>query len=183
MAALRGKINLLKANTPIPPQWEVYQHELQRAGLVVMSLSLGLGLLVGTAFAISRLTLSQMMSVKDQLMSEIKTQEQKEVLLVSLKDRLAMAGKIFASESQWDELLATIFSLVQPPELVNLSLDEKQRLKMVIHVASVDEAVITIGKIIELTGQRKIHNPQLTQMNFNKDASVDLSLTMVPVFR
>lgn len=181
--AVRKNINLLKVRQQLSPQFVAYETHLRRAAIGFFSISLVLGILSGAGYFVSKFQVDNYVNTKNQLLADIASQQQKEALLVSVRQRIGLVSKIFPTQLPWDEAISTVLSVAQPPELTTLTVDDKQRIQMVIKLNSVDEAVGAVAKIMQLTSEKKIRSPQLTSLILNKDASVELSVAVLPVFK
>lgn len=174
-------INLLKqrsSQTFLPPGTEELLHRLAIWGLVVLLAS---GVFLGFFFALLTSRVQQLQAANDQYRSQINAASVKESLLLSLRQRIVIAGKALEAARPWGNLFPILAQIAQQSEFINISVDESGKVNATVLVASVNDAVRVVSNTIALTDVPSLRAPQLTSFAVQADGSVRLGLSFIPI--
>lgn len=175
-------INLLKAKTLLTPQMLAIEEQLRRASLIFLLFLLGTGIFFSVGYLILRRSHEGLVADKQAVMTAISAQTRKEGLSLSIKDRLTIAGKIIEQEKSWIAVLDLIERIVGSGKHTSFTVNDKEEVSLSINTASLEEAFVVVDHVLTESKTKALAHPILDTVQYQKDGSVRLSLTFVPIF-
>lgn len=177
-----SEINLIKRDVSSFRKLSVIEDKLR----LVVWWSLGILFVVGVAIGISYFVISaktkSLEAKKIELTRQINLQNIKEGILLSLKERTAIAGKALDAAKPWGKLFTLLTTIADESNYAALSIEESGRVTTVMNLASIDDAVNVVSNVIILVGEKSLRSPQLVSFVFKEDTSVQISLSFNPIF-
>ncbi len=141
---------------------------------------LGSLLVVGVAIGITYITISSrtksLEAQKIELTKQINLQIIKEGILLSLKERTAIAGKALAAARPWGKLFTLLGLIANETNYNALSIEESGRVTTTLNLVSIDDAVAVVSNTMALVGEKMLRSPQLGSFALKEDGSVQITL-------
>lgn len=173
-------INLLKAKTALSPSFVALERHLHIASYAVLIGTLSVSLFLGVGYTVLRSRLGVLILAQQKYVTLIANQSRKEVLLVSIKDRLSALDKIIASQKNWVVAFDLIARVLGGQPLNSFSVNDEQQVSMSITVFSIEEAISLVDRIALEMHDKKLIRPTLESLHYGKNGSVDLSIVFIP---
>lgn len=175
-------INLLKAKTMLTPQWVAIEGQLKTASVVLLLVLFLSGVFFGVGYFIMRRQLDLALSQKQTLTTAIAGQLQKEGLLGSLKDRIAIAGRIIETQRSWLGVLDLIDRITASQTRTSFSVGENDEVTLSITNNTLEDTLRVVERVLMEVADKTIANPILESVQYQKDGIVKVSLTFTPIF-
>lgn len=172
-------INLLKrkgANTSL----DAWDQKLRTIAIWSIGFVLASGIIIGGVFFYVSARTQSLNNDKIAIISQIQQQSVKEGILVSLKQRIAVADKAMKSAFSWGKLFPLLAEIAPVNEYSNVAVDEKGGVATTLRLASVDEAVTVVQQMIDHYHSQAIKNAQIASFGMGKDGTVQLGFMMTP---
>lgn len=175
-------INLLKTKTGLSPEFIALEARLKWVSSIAFIALIVAGAILIGADKLLNSKKQNLLHQKKTLLTSITNESEKEYLFVTVKERLPLLEKALATQKPWEVALDTILSFVAPPQLVSIDLDEKDAVKLTIHTSTAEEALSYVDRVVELTREKRVSNPQLLFLELDEDGSVQFVLSFVSIF-
>ncbi len=175
-------INLLKAKTMLTPQLIAMEGQLRTASLVLLLVLLLTGVFFGVGYVILRRQHDTVSVQKQSLMTAIGGELRKEGFYTSLKDRLAIVGKILEGQRSWLGVLDLIDRVTATGSRTSFTVSEKDEVSLTITNNTLEDTFDVVGRLLAEVADKTIANPILESVQYQKDGSVRVSLTFTPIF-
>lgn len=140
------------------------------------------GLTIGAAFLYLRAQTESLEEQKIGIVRDINTQSGKEGLLLSLKDRIGIAGKALDAAKPWGKVFTVLGDIAYEEAFNSVSVDETGRVSTALELASIDETVDVVTNIMALAGERALRTPQMISFALRDDGRVQLTVSFFPAF-
>ena len=173
-------INLI-TQTKIPGSLSHLIGNLQKTTVTGLTIFVIVSLLVGGVYAVLRLRLTTLTSARDRLRSQITAQAEAEALLVALKQRGIIVGKIIQDQIHWVSTLSRMTEIAPPPALSSIAVDAKRRVVATIQTNTTEEMFPILAEILTDTENKKILSPQVSSFGIDKEGISRLVITFIPV--
>lgn len=177
-----SEINLIKKDVSSVRKISALEDKLR----LIVWWSLGLLLVVGVAIGISYVSISaktkSLEAKKIDLTRQINLQNIKEGILLSLKDRTAIAGKALDAAKPWGKLFTLLTTIADESNYTALSIEESGRVTTTMNLAGIDDAANVISNVMILAGEKSLRSPQLVSFALRDDTTVQMSLSFNPIF-
>ena len=174
----QNTINLLRT-TSASPELALWANRLRVASYIAVGGLLTLGLLLGGVYAFLRRETDALEQNKAQLVSRISRERAKEGLLLSLKQRIGVAAKIGETQRSLGAVLDTINRIADANQLLGVTSDEKQQIRIIVKTGSVEEAAGVIANVLRMELAKRVINPQLVGLDLGSDGSVRITVAFV----
>lgn len=175
-------INLLQSKTVLPPQLAAIEGRLRQASYMSLAILLVAGVLVGVTYLFFQNQKRVLEETRTQLIRKINAQSQKEGFLVAVRERLGVVDKVLAYQLPWAQIMDTIKTIALPPKLNAISVEEQNKVTLSVKADSIEETLNMVNAIVAGVEQKKLRNPQLVSFQLEKDGSVQLMFSFVPLF-
>lgn len=180
--AKSSDINLLKAKTMLTPQWVAIEGQLRTASVILLIVLVVSGLFFGIGYAILRSQLAAVSAQKQTLMTAIGGQLRKEGLFASLKDRIAITGRILEQQRSWLGVLDLIDRITASGTRTSFSVGENDEVNLSITNKTLEDTFRVVERVLTEVADKTIANPILESVQYQKDGVVKVSLTFTPIF-
>src|SRR5512135_3733480 len=127
MASLNS-INLIRTKTSVSPQIEAIEASLRRTGLIGLIAFVCVGFVIGVVYFIFVQEKNALETTKASLVQRVSASAQKEAIYLAIKDRVKIVGKAIDNQKPWYKLLDRINGFILPPELVDVAVDEQNKI-------------------------------------------------------
>lgn len=175
-------INLLKAKTLLTPRLIAIDGQLRLMSVVLLILLLSTGLFFGVGYVIFRKQHETLSVGKQSLITEISRELHKEGIYSSLKDRLAIAGRIIETQRSWLGVIDLISQITASGPNTSFSVNGNNDVSLNIESDSLEDAFSVVDRLLAQVEQKHMANPILQSVEYNKDGTVDLSISFAPIF-
>lgn len=156
---------------------------IERVLTRLMWISLGVvciaGVSIGSVYIVVNSQQSKEDARKTALIDSIKEMATKEGILVSLKQRVAVASKSLDAARPYGNLFPLLDRIAPAEYFTSLSIDDVGRSTVTLVIPSVDEAVTTVANVIVQFDEKKIRSPQLLSFALKESGIVQLSLSFI----
>lgn len=175
-------INLLKAKTMLTPQWVAIEGQLRTVSVVLLIVLVLSGLFFGLGYAILRSQFTTVSAQKQTLMTAIGGQLRKEGLFASLKDRIAITGRILEAQRSWLGVLDLIDRITASGTRTSFSVGKNDEVNLSITNKTLEDTFRVVERVLTEVADKTIANPILESVQYQKDGVVKVSLTFTPIF-
>lgn len=175
-------INLLKAKTLLPPQLMAIEGQLRTVSVVLLVTLLLTGLFFGVGYVILRRQYTIVLTQKQTLMTAIGGQLRKEGLYMSLKDRIAITGRVIDGQRSWLGVLDLIDRVTASGKRTSFSVTENDPVSLTMTSGTLEDTFRVVERILAEVSNKTIANPILESVQYQKDGTVNLSVTFAPIF-
>jgi hypothetical protein len=183
MASPLNNINLIRTKTSSSPQLEAIEGSLKKTGYFGLAIILSIGIVVGIVYIFLLQQKTYLDATKENFGREITKNIQKEGMYISIKDRTRIVKLVMANQKPWTQLLDRVATIVSPPALTDISVDDLGKITISIHVNSVDTILDTVNALITQANQNHIINPQLLSFQIAKTGSITATISFFVVFQ
>lgn len=174
----QNTINLLRTKST-SPELLYWANRLRVAGIVSVGALLISGLVLGGVYLFLRKDTERLEQNKSELISRVSQERVKEGLLLSLKQRIGVAAKIQETEHSLGVVLDTVNRIADAKELIAVTSDEKQQIRIIVKTGSVEEAARVIANVLRMVQAKLVINPQLVGLDLGSDGSVRITIAFV----
>jgi hypothetical protein len=183
MASPLNNINLIRTKTSSSPQLEAIEASLKKTGYLGLAIICSIGIVAGIVYIFLLQQKTYLEATKENLGKEITKNIQKEGMYISIKDRTRIVKLVMANQKPWTQLLDRVATIVSPPALTDITVDDLGKITISIRAGSVDTILNTANALIEQANQNHIINPQLISFQIGKTGSITATITFFVVFQ
>jgi len=176
-----GSINLITNKTGENPDITAARSLLQHIGtwsLIVFIIS---GIIVGGALAYFQVRAAALVSDKNSFVGLVNTDTTKEGLLLAVRQRAGVVGKILTGQKNLNVFFDMIGKFVQPAQISSIAMDDTNKTVVAAHVSSVADATGVVDSLLVLSAANQVTKPELTSFTLSKDGGFDISVSFAPV--
>jgi hypothetical protein len=138
-------------------------------------------LFVGGAYFAAKLQFNQLDDKRTALSKTIAAQAKKQILLLSLQDRIPIIQKTLDIQYPWDRVVEDLVAIVGPPYLKTLAIGQNNILNVSARADTLEEVETMVKEALRQTQEKKIRSPQLNSLQIAKDGTIDLTFTFIPI--
>lgn len=174
-------INLLQRNASTQREISGLEDKLHSYSLWALGILVGAGVIIASLYIYLNSTVNGLETDKANLTRQINQQSDKEGILLSLKDRTAIAGKALGAGRTWGDLFP-LLTKIATEGFTSVSADENGRVSTELSLGSVDEASTIVSNIMSLVDDKALRSPQLAAFSIAEDGRIRLSISFIPIF-
>ncbi len=182
MPAASNTINLIRTKTSGTSQYDPIFESLRKSATVGLWLFLVASMALGGVYYYFYAEQGRLEKERAELYLRVNQAKNKEGLLISIKERTKIVDKVLAAQKPWADMLDLLGTVVVPPQLSSISVDEQNEVVVGITGESIDDIVEPMESFIAFAQQGKIRNPKILSVQFDKDGSVTVSLAFTAPF-
>lgn len=175
-------INLIRPTSPISERFGGLEKRLRTSSIAAAAILLILGVLVGASYAVLSLQMRRLNDEKTQLLTRIAGESEKEALLIAVQSRATVVKKVRAQTTPLGSTLEMAQQIAQGGFITDANMTEQGRFTMVVHVASLDDAVVLVRTIGTLVSEGRIRSPILESFQLDELGEVQLNISFFVVF-
>lgn len=175
-------INLLKAKTMLTPQLVAIEGQLRVASLALLLLLLSAGMFFGVGYVILRRQYEAVSRQKQLLMTAIQNELPKEGYWASVKDRIAVTGRIIEEQRLWQGVLDLIDRVTASGSRTSFTINEKDEVSLSITNSTLEDTLGVVNRMLAEVAAKTMANPILESIHYQQDGTVQVSLTFTPIF-
>lgn len=175
----KSEINLLNKASGNQATVVILEKILSKLTWGTLTVLCVLGVIIGSLYLYASTQQKRQDMRKAQLVASLKELASKEGILVSLKQRSAIAAKALNAARPYGELFPLLERIAPSEYFTNLSIDEVGRSTVTLTLPSVDEAVTVISNVLVQFDEKKIRSPQLSSFSLKETGIVQLSLSFL----
>jgi hypothetical protein len=173
-------INLLKTQQALTPYELASLHRVKMLSVTSLVALLTVGTIVGSAFFIATQRINALENERLSVMRKLTLAARKEVMLLSLKERIPVTRRTMESQHDWNTIINAIKSVAVPPLLVGFEIDAKNSLVVDIEATNLDEIYAAALKINQLVVSSVIKKPVIKELVQSEDGLVRASFEFEP---
>lgn len=177
-----SEINLIKRDVGSFRRLSALEDKLRIAVWWSLGILLVVGVSIGVSYVVISSNTKSLEAKKIELTRQINLQNIKEGILLSLKERTAIAGKALDAAKPWGKLFSILTTIADESNYSALSIEESGRVTTVMNLASIDDAVNVVSNVVILVSEKTLRSPQLVSFAFKEDTTVQISLSFFPIF-
>ncbi len=175
-----ANINLLK-KTGGSAGFKDLEARLRLISLWSLGILFGIGITVGISYFVIASRAQALNNEKVDLAVQIQAQSVKEGIIISLKQRIVLAGKALSSTTNWAKLFPLLTAIAPAEAYDSLTVDGTGHVAVQFKLGSVDAVVTLVKNVIDLSDNGSLRLSQLTSFSMLADGTVQLGLTFVPM--
>lgn len=173
-------INLFQNKTTLQPLFAKLERYLKTGSLIFLSIVFSGGIMVGVAFLVFGQQRDAMESKRQQLLSQVKQQENKEAMVMMIRNRIGAIDAIVNSQVSYAPFIDTTMRVTQSFPLSSFVLGAKNTVIISVNVSTLDEAVRVLSTLLDMEQKHQIANPVLQSFSLN-DKNIQIGLSYVVV--
>ncbi len=175
----REEINLLKGMSNANEKLAAIEHLLTKITWWALGGLFSIAIITGSLYFFASSKKKELEVIQVELLTGIKEETPKEGILVSLKQRSAIAGKALEAAKPYGKLFSLLETLAPIEYYTNLSIDEQARSTVSLVLPSIDEAIVIIANVLVQAEEKQVRNPQMTSFYLMESGLVQLSLSFI----
>jgi hypothetical protein len=180
--ATSNTINLIKTKTIATPEHEAITASLRRSGYIMLIILISLGLLTGVLYTLFSAEENNLINQKKEYMSRVESDREIEGFFRSIKERTRIVRLTIASKKPWSQLLTQVQSVVSPPILTNIAVDNKDTVIITVTSPSVDTILPIVNTLMNQAQGGRIRQPNLVSLQILKTGSVTALFSFIAMF-
>lgn len=173
-------INLLKAKTLLTPQMVAVEKQLKKTSLIILVFLVFTGMLFGMGYLVLRQKYEILFQKRQAAIAAISREIRKEGLLMSMKDRITNVKKVFDVQESWPGVFDLTARIVGSKK-TSFSINDTREIGLTIKTDSLEEAFVVVDQVLTEAKSQLLTHPVLGAVQYQKDGSVQLSLTFIPI--
>lgn len=174
-------INLISPQSKKGGALAPIEGQLQRASFI----SLGVFIAVTIAVSLLYFFVSQqnrvLQSRRDRVREQVASFVSTEGLLLAVKSRAGIGGKILAAQTDWSGVLARVSQFAPPGTLGSISVDEKRRVVLTIKTSSIEANLPILAAVLAAVTEKRFLAPQIVSFQLGAGGATDLVISFLPV--
>lgn len=182
MPTTQNTINLIRTKTSESPQLDAIEVSLRRTGYIAIIGFLCLSVITGSVYAFFSHELSKYKTEQSELITRINSLKTKEGYLLAIKDRTKTVEKAMSNQKPWGQMLDLVATFTAPPALVNIAVDEQNKIVLTLKTGSLEQILSIVDTISNHVNAGKIRSPQLISFQFGKSGDFEISLSFYAMF-
>lgn len=182
MPASSNTINLIRTKTGGSSQYDAVFESLRRAATAGLWLFLLAAFALGASYYYFYTEQGRLAKQRSELYFRVNQARNKEGLLISIKERTAIVDRVLAAQKPWADMLDLLGTIVVPPALSTISVDDQNKIVVGITAPSIDDIVEPMERFVEYAREGKIRIPQILSVQFDKNGKVTVSLVFTAPF-
>ena len=175
-------INLLKAKTMLPPQLVAMEGQLRTASLLLLLLLFCTGLFFGVGHLMMSRRYAAVSAQKQVVLAAVGNELSKEGLYVSLKERIGIVSRVLEGQRSWLGVLDRIDRVTGTGAKTSFTVNEKDEVSLTVTNDTLEDAFAMVERLRGEVSGKKIANPVLDSIQYQKDGTVRLAITFTPIF-
>lgn len=175
-------INLIRKDVSSSRKLSVLEEKLRLAAIWLLGGVFIIGLGIGAVYLYINLRVRSLEARKVSLAQQINLQTAKEGILLSLKERTAVAGRALEAAKPWGKMFTVLQEIAAEEQYNSLTVDDTGRVTTTLFLGSIDESVSVVLNLVRLVDERMLRTPQLLSFSFKEDTTVQMSISFYPVF-
>lgn len=173
-------INLIRKAPTVSPQYTALEQSITRIAVVATIVLIVAGSITASVYFYVNGQKTALEDTKLQLLRDISSQSEKEVLHISLKDRADIVGDAFAKQMEWQHVYDMVLSIAAPPVLQGFNLDDTNEMSVNLQATTIEEAEKMVQIVKDLFSRNEIAKPMLASFQLGKDEGIRVSITFYP---
>jgi len=161
---------------------EAIEASLRKSGYIGLIIFLSVGLLIGVLYLLFSAEVRNLESQREQYAHQIDGDKQIEGYFRSIQERTGIVSNTMSSKRPWAELLSELTSVVAPPVLADIAVDDSGKITITVNASSVDALVPIVNGLIAADQAKQFIDPQLISFQFAKSGSVVATFSFSAVF-
>jgi hypothetical protein len=174
-------INLLRTRSTLSQEELIFLQKLRFFSIAVISAVFIVGLFVGIAYIAGGMQYDRLERKRLALSRLINIQAKKQILLLSLQERIPIIEKVFDSQYSWDKVIDNIIEIISPPFLKRFSIEEDSTVHIMAHVNSLEELESIVVRTVKQAEEKKIRSPVINSLVVEKDGKIEARFTFTPM--
>lgn len=177
----KPEINLLKTSSSLKGKLSFIEKKVTKITWWVLSGLLLVGVVIVTSYFFALTRVRQLEAKNVDLLVSIRKHAVTEGILVSLKQRSAIAAKALQTARPYGKLFPLLETIAPQTYYTTLSIDDVGRSTVTLEVPSVDEAVTTVKNVLTQVEAKTLRNPQMLSFFLKETGIVQISFSFIAV--
>lgn len=140
------------------------------------------GVLVGSAFLYAQGMVALIKKTNEGLSARIRAQQNKEGILVSLKERAGVAQKSLNAVRPWGILFPLLLKMGTQEQYVAFQVDILGKVTTQFELSRIEEAIAIVKSVMAQENEKTIKSSELTSLNIRNDGTVTMAISFQPIF-
>ncbi len=176
------QINLIQRKSGAFGKLTNIEETLRRVTWIFLLILFVVGVSVSVAYLFTRTNIGRLETRKTRVTRDINAQSVKEGVLLSLKERTAIAARALDAAKPWGKLFTVLREVAREDAFLSIAVEETGRVTASLELVSVDEAVTVVANTIFLFEQRALRSPQMLSFAIRETGQVQITMSFHPVF-
>ncbi len=174
-------INLLRTQSVLSQEEVLLLGRIKLVSFIAVICVVVVGIFVGGAYFAAKLQHNQLEDKRVSLSKSISAQAKKQILLLSLQDRIPIIKKTLDAQYPWDKVVENLVQIVGPPYLKTLAIGQNNILNVTAEAKSLEDIEAMITESLKQTQEKKIRSPQISSMTIAKDGGINITFIFIPI--
>lgn len=175
-------INLLRTQSVLSQEELAFLERFRVISGMIIAVVLGIGIFVGGAYLAAKFQYDRLEERRVTLARSITAQAKKQILLLSLQDRIPIIQKTIEAQYPWDTVVENLVSVVRPPFLKTLVIGDNNLLAITAQADSLEDVEVMVKEILKQTTEKKIRSPYISSMQVSHNGKIDINFSFIPIF-
>lgn len=176
-------VNLLKSKTPVSESVETLDHALRNIRVIVLIIFVVVGIATGGFYLYANNRYNKSVSRNKQYIAAISNQTQKEVYVVTLKDRLGLVHKAREAQKSYSDLLGFMGKGSDLTAIRSLSVDENSLAQVSLNFPSILQAFGFIEFMQKEIQNDRIQKLTLASLHLDEKSEVTMTISFEVQFK
>jgi hypothetical protein len=154
---------------------------LQPASLVLVTLVVGSGIITALSLTVLQSQRNALLENRAKLVSAIKKEEAKEAMMVLGHANLLILGKIIDQQKSFTPYIDVTRQISGTLPISSFSFGEGTMVSLSLSLPGLEDAVITIRKVLDLTEKHTIASPVLEGVTVEENGRVKLDVSYLVI--
>ena len=174
-------INLIRTKTATSPQLDMVTALLRTLSLWALSVLMVSGIIVSGIFYYLRGREQELTNVKQQISATITQNTTKEGLLLTLKQRVSLTGKVLGVQHPVGKVFDMLATFISPGQMSSVSVDDHNKVILTVRAQSIADVVSIADTLVNQAAAKTVRAPQLVSLSLGHTGGVDVTLSFVIV--
>lgn len=175
------EINLLDRSDPDGGKRASAEGVIRRIAWLSLAALFVSGIVTAGLFLFTRNAVVTLEGIKIQMLRDIQAQSVKEGLLLSLKERTAVASRALDAAKPWGKLFSILGGVAPGISFSSIAVNETGQVNASLELSTLDETFVVASHVMTLSAERKIRSPQMQSFTIREDGSIQLTLLFHPI--
>ncbi len=182
MAANQHTINLIHTQANASPEIDAIDASVRKAAIFALIGFICVAVITASVYGLYFYQQNREEAEKADLITRVNSLKNKEAYLLAIKDRTKTVEKALGNQKPWIQMLNLVSSFVAPPFLSSITVDEQDKIALIIRSDSLEDILRIVDAMKLNTETNKIKNPQLVSFQILKTGDFEIAISFYAVF-
>lgn len=174
-------INLISTAAQLSPALLALSEKLKRVSQVSLPVFFVVSILAASSYAILRTQVRSLASQTARIRSQIADQAEKQALILMVRERGKIVGKVLSGRSRWAPAFTQINSIAPTGTLASFSVDEKRRVVLTMQMSTLNDVFPALSALLKEMEEKRILTPEIVSFQIDSDGISRLVVSYIPV--